>query len=150
MARRQLQIAGTERTDIPQPVLEAGEKWLDQRKAQRRATERMKESKFGLIALMQSNKVPLFVYRDGETGESVRLKIDLEPKLSATRVKETDGDATPEVDDTPPAPDVHPGLIAKAAQAQADNGVAENDEGDVVVADEAAPKKKRGGKGKGK
>jgi hypothetical protein len=150
MARRQLAIAGTERTDIPEAVLEAGEEWLDKRKAQRRAVEKAKESKFGLIALMQSNKIPVFVHRDSETGEYTRLKIDLEPKLSASRVKDAEADAASDVDESPPTPDVHPGLIAKAQQAQADNGIEENAEGDVVVPDEAAPKKKRGGKGKGK
>lgn len=146
MARRQLQIAGTERTDIPPEILEAGEKWLDLRTDKRRVAERAKEAKYGLIALMQSRKVDTFRYKDPETGETRSLSVDLEAKISVRKVTEDDvSDAR--VDATPSTPDVHPGLIAQAERAQADAGVAETADGDVVVPETSAPKpKKRGGR----
>lgn len=148
MARRQLQIAGTERTDIPPEILEAGEKWLDLRTDKRRVAEKAKEAKYGLIALMQSRKVETFRYKDPETGETRSLSIDMEAKVSVRKVSEDDVAET--IDTTPSAPSVHPGLIAQAEKAQAEAGVAETADGDVVPPDTSAPKSKAKRKGKAK
>jgi hypothetical protein len=149
MARKQLQIAGTERTDVPAEILEAGEKWLGLRTDKRRIAEKAKEAKFGLIVLMQARKVAEFRYRDPETGETRSLSVDLEPKLSVRKVSEDAAAEGPDnVDAKPSSPDVHPGLIAQAEKAQADAGVAETSEGDVVPTDASVPKAKRNGKRK--
>jgi hypothetical protein len=149
MARRQLEIAGTQRDDIPPEILEAGEKWLDLRTDKRRVAERAKEAKYGLIALMQARKVETFRYKDPETGETRSLSVDLEPKISVRKVKD---DAEPVESDiaTSSGPSVHPGLIAQAEKAQAEANVEETADGDVAVPETSAPKAKgkRGKKAK--
>lgn len=142
MARRQLQIAGTERSDIPPEILEAGERWLDLRTDKRRIAEKAKEAKYGLIALMQSRKVDTFRYQDPETGETRSLTVDLEAKISVRKVTE-DEPRDVAVDTTPSSPEVHPGLIAQAEKAQADANVAETADGDVTVPETSVPKAKR-------
>lgn len=146
MARRQMQIAGTERSDIPPELDEAGAKWLDLRKEARRATERKKEAKFSVIALMQAHKIKIFKHRDEETGEEVSLKVELEPKLTASKSGEPDHEAS-EGGGMPEhaggaSDGVHAGLIAQAEKAQLDAGVSVSSDGDVVPPDVAAPKKK--------
>jgi hypothetical protein len=150
MARRQLQIVGTERTDIPPELVEAGEKMLDLRREKRRVGEKAKEAKFAVILLMQSNKIPSAKFTDPETKEFVDLSIDLEPKLRIKRSGEADTELG-ESDEaaTPPGEnEVRDGLIAQAERAMAENGVVETPEGDVAVPDTAAPKKPRKGAGK--
>jgi hypothetical protein len=150
MARRQLQIAGTERTDIPDEVDEAGEKWLELRKETRRATERTKEAKQQLIALMGAFKVPKFHHKDPDTGENILLTVDLEPKLRAKKTGENEdtkvGDGVAPSGRADSGPGVPEGLIAQAQKAQSDNGVEENEEGDVVPPEKskAKPKKRKG------
>lgn len=152
---KQLQITGTERSDIPQEILEAGEKWLDLRKEKRRTAEKAKESKYALIALMQARKIEVFRYKDGETGEMKSLSVDLEPKISVRKVatdEQVDAFNRETTSDSVMAsPGVHPGLIAQAEAAQAEANVTESGDGDVEVPDTAAPKskgksKKKGGK----
>ena len=150
MARRQLHLAGTERTDIPKPVLEAGEEWLDSRKEARRARERMNEKYFGALAVMQSHKLSIAKIVDDETKEVITLRVTNDPKL----VAEKDGEVESEVGDGLPVHDgasdggIAPGLIRQAERAQADANVEESSDGDVSVPEKAAPKQSRGRKGK--
>lgn len=146
MARKQMTIKGTERADIPESVEEAGLEWLDKRREARRAAEKKKEAKFKVIALMQSHKIPLLKILDEETGEYRKLRVSLEPKLTEEKTGEVESEVGEGASDGPVPSDVHPGLIAQAEKAQAEAGVAENSEGDVVPPEAAAPKKKRGGK----
>lgn len=153
MTRRQLQITGTERTDVPPAVLEAGEELLEKRRAKRKAAEKAKESLLGVIALMQSHKIPELKVMDPDTEEYLTLRIDLDPKL---RIKKT-GEAEPEPigDGIPSHPDAHPddvaaGLIRQAERSMDDANVSETSEGDVVPPEKAAPKAKRAAKKKGK
>jgi hypothetical protein len=151
MARRQLQIAGTERSDIPPELAEAGEKMLDLRREKRRIGEKAKEARFSVILLMQSHKIPEARFKDPETEEFVDLSIDLEPKLRIKRSGEADTDVGDAVEPaTPPGNEVRDGLIAQAERAMAENGVVETPEGDVAVPETAAPKKKRTAKKRGK
>jgi hypothetical protein len=153
---KQLEVPGTQRTDIPPEILEAGKKWLDANKEQRRTKEKAKEAKFGLIALMEARKIPKFRYLDPETKEMKSLSIDLEPKLSVRKADEDpSADTSSESSGgASSSPAVHPGLIAQAEAAQAGAeqtkaGVSVDDEGDVVPPDTAAPKsgkRKKAGK----
>ena len=152
MGRRQLQIAGTERKDIPDEVDEAGEKWLELRKENRRSAERAKEAKLQLIALMGAFKVPKFHHKDPDTGENILLTVDLEPKLRAKKTGENEdtkvGDAVAPSGRADSGPDVHEGLIKQAQKAQGEKGVEENDDGDVVPPEKSAAKPRKKKKGK--
>lgn len=150
MARKQTEIPGTERTDLPPELLDAGMKWLDQRKEARRATERRKEAKFAVITLMQSRKVEVFKILDEETGEYRTLRCSLEPKLTASKSGEVESEVGDAIGDGPSSPDVHPGLIKQAEKAQADANVEETSDGDVAVPETSVPKAKRGRKPKAK
>lgn len=154
MARKQIEIPGTERTDVPAALLEAGEKWLDMRREKRRTSEKAKEAKYGVLSLMDSHGVELFSLKDPETEEVMTLELDNEPKL---RTKKT-GEVESEIGEGLPAHDgpttnsagIPEGLIAQAMKAQDDAaGVEVTAEGDVVVPDKAAPKNKKP-RGKGK
>lgn len=152
MARRQIEIPGTERTDVDPALLDAGEKYLDLRRVKRRASDNTREAKHIVLALMASHAVVLFEIKDPETGEVIQLELDNEPKL---RTKKTGnvGDNLDPGDGIPSAPpDEHGGiprgLIAEALQAQADAAILETTDGDVVVPDVAAPKKPKKRKAK--
>lgn len=153
MARRQTEIPGTERDDVPPALLEAGEKWLDLRREKRRVGDKAKEAKYGVLALMGSHRVALFSLKDPETDEVMTLELDNEPKLRTKKTGDVDsevGEGLPQHDGPMSGPDGVPqGLIAQAEKAQDDMNVVETADGDVGVPDKAAPKKKRG-KGGGK
>lgn len=148
MARRQTEIPGTERTDVPASLLEAGELWLDTRRTKRRASDQAKEAKLGVLQLMAVNKIPKFTLTDPESQEVMELEVDTEPKLRTKKTAEMEpepiGDGIPSGGDS--GPGVHPGLIAQAERDAEANGVSETIDGDVVPPDRAAPKKKRGPK----
>lgn len=153
MARRQLEIEGTRNDkDIPLAVVEAGQGWLEKRREQRRARENTAEALAGVIALMEANKIDLYTVVDTETGDRLKIKLKTKVTLTATRDRDGEGeefDIGEGVDafsDTAPGP--HPNLIAQAEADQAAAGVAENEDGDVVTPDTAAPKGKRGRKPK--
>jgi len=153
MARRQLQIAGTERTDIPPEVDAAGEKWLELRKEARRGRERATEAKAQVIALMGAFKVPVFKHRDPDTGEVITLGVEMKPHLTAKKSGEVESEVGDEVrpssgGDSTPGP--HEGLIKQAMDAQNETNVTETEEGDVGVPDKAAPKAKAKKKRKAK
>jgi hypothetical protein len=133
MARRQTEIPGTERTDVPAELLELGESYLELLRNKRRANEKCKDGKKAVLSMMQLKGHALFTLKDPETDEVVELELDNEPKLRTRRTGSVDseiGDAMPDA-----------GAIADAAKTQADAGVEEID-GDVVVPDKAAPKKR--------
>lgn len=141
MARRQLQIAGTERTQHPE-IEEAAEAWREARQDEHSAHEKQKQKRFELIALMQARKVTRYKYNEPATNEEILVTLDDEPKI---RAKKT-GEAEPEIGEgISSGEDVTPkaGLMAQAAAAMADSNVEENAEGDVVVPDAAKPKSKK-------
>jgi hypothetical protein len=155
MARRQLQITGTERKDVPPELDEAGETWLEMRREKRRVADKAKEAKAGVLMLMQMHKVKKYTVKDPESEEILELQIDLEPKLRTKKTGEAgDGEVGEGIPAAPESsPGIHPGLIAQAEKAQADAGVEETPEGDVVpVTDASVPRKPRkgGAKKKGK
>ncbi len=143
MARRQLQIAGTERDEHPE-VEEAGETWRDARKDAKAATTHAKQKKLELIAVMQAHKVKAYKYTEEETGEEVLLTYTEEPKVSAKKT----GEAESEIGEGIPehaggsSNGVHPGLIAQAERANDGSNTEITADGDVVVPEKAAPKGK--------
>jgi len=147
MSRKQIQIPGTERTDVPEALLEAGEKWLDKRREKRRASEHAKEAKYGVLALMASHKVALFKLTDPETEEVMELEFDNEPKLRTKKtgsVESEVGDGLPQHSGPAVTDGVPQGLIAQAMRAQDEaNGVEVTADGDVTVPETAAPKGKK-------
>lgn len=149
MARRQMELAGTRNEkDIPLVVVEAGDEWLAKRRDQRRAAEKTKEAKQGLIHLMQANKVSSYQVKDPDTGEYLDLNLEMKPKITTHRTGEAEtaiGEAIAASGSPTNEPGVHPGLLREAEQAQADANVEETADGDVEVPDKAAtkPAKKR-------
>lgn len=144
MTRRQTEIPGTERTDVPASLLEAGELWLDSRRVKRRAADKAKEAKLGVLQLMAVNKIPKFTLTDPESQEVMELEVDTEPKLRTKKTAEMEpepiGDGIPSGGDS--GPGVHPGLIAQAERDAQSNGVSETSDGDIVPPDTSVPKTK--------
>jgi hypothetical protein len=144
MARRQLQIAGTERDEHPE-VEEAGEAWREARKEAKAAQTTAKQKKLELIAVMQAHKVRHYKYTEADTGEEVLLTYAEEPKVSAKKTGEADSKIGEGLDehDGDVSPGVHAGLIAQAERASDGSNTEVDGEGDVVVPDVAAPKSKK-------
>lgn len=148
MARRQLQIAGTERTEIP-AIEKAAEAFREACVEHAEASKVRTRKKIELLLVMASEKVKLHRYHD-ENGEEIEVKLEDEPtvKLRKTGEAESDiGDGVPSNSNGVASDSVPSGLIAQAMKDQQDAGVEVDGEGDVIVPDEAAPKK---GKRKGK
>lgn len=148
MARRQISIPGTDRTDVPPALLEAGEKWLDLRREKRRIGDKAKEAKAGVLMLMEMHKHPKFSLKDHETDEIMTLELDNEPKLRTKKSGEVEsemGDGLPS--EQPPQSAAMDGLIAQAMKAQQDTGTEETADGDVVPPTNgvhaSVPRKKR-------
>jgi len=153
MARQQ-RIPGTGRPGIPEALEEACADLLetrrDGRRIKREQTDKIKTAEWKVLTLMQEHDHPKLSIKDDETDEL--LNFDLEQVLRITKsgeVASEDGedDDAPSVDPSLP-PGVTPGLIAQAEKAQADAGIVETAEGDVVPSDAPAPKAKRGRKPK--
>lgn len=147
MARKQLEIVGTERKR-DEEVEAVAEELRDLNSEFASISNKKKTKTFELIALLRSKKMKRYKY-DDEHGEEILVSLDdQDPKLS---VKKT-GEAEPHVGEGVPsgegaAPAGMQGLIAEATKAQDEANVEETDDGDVAVPDKAAPKAKRG-KGK--
>ncbi len=155
MARRQMNIPGTERTNIPE-IEKLSEEFrdLDAEFAEKSAElanglgKRRTEKKHELIAMMRLKKITLHRY-DDEHGDEIEIELDESPKI---KVRKT-GEAEPEVGYGVESPDRdarEQGLINQALAAQQDAGVSEDDEGNVIPIDTAKPKAKAKKKGKAK
>lgn len=140
MARRQLQIVGTQRIEHP-AVEEAANKYREARDVRMEHTKREKQAKLMLIAVMQAANVNKYKFDDAE-GEELLVAIDEKIDVKVSKTGEAESAIGEGVDSGEPHddPGIHKGLIAQALQAQADAGVTEVD-GDVVTPDSAAPKK---------
>lgn len=150
MARKQMQIPGTERTEIPD-VEKAAESYREVRDARCELSKREAQKKMELLAVMRANKCKRYKYHD-ENGEEIEAFIDDEPTV---KVRKT-GEAESEIGDGVEAShtngqssdSVPSGLIEQAMKAQAEAGIEETVEGDVVPRETSSPKKKRGGRKK--
>lgn len=146
--RKQQEIPGFER-QVERPDIEAAAQAYCEIRDERSAlSKREKQAQMNLLAIMRAQKVPRYEYHD-ENGEVLEAVIVLGEEKAVVRKT---GDAESEVGqgvDEPDAPPIPGGLLAQARQAQADAGVAETTDGDVVPLEQSAPKK-RGRKGKAK
>lgn len=140
MARKQMNIPGTERTAIPDVEVaaeELREVSLEHNELGKKKTAKKAE----LLALLKAHKLKLYRYHD-EDGEEIELRVDDEPKVKLRKTGEAEaevGEGIPELSvDT-----VSKGLINQALRAQDDVSVEETEDGDVVVSDKAAPKTKK-------
>jgi len=149
MARRQLQIKGTERKSVPE-VEEAAEAYREVRDERMELTRKEKLKKFELLAVMKAHKIKKYKY-DDDSGEE--LLVELSEKEPDVSVKKT-GDVVDDDSDVSPSSNGHSssvpqGLIDQALAAQAEASVVETSDGDVAVPDKAASTKgKRGRKAK--
>lgn len=151
---RQLRIAGTGRPGVPEALEEASDELVaarkDKRRIMREQNEKVSQAEWKVLTLMQEHGIKQHTVKDPDTEEL--LSFDLETVLKIRKTGEVDPGDDGEEDDAPSnasgAPNIHPGLIAQAERAQADAGVAESADGDVVPPDTAAPKAKgkRGGR----
>lgn len=152
---KQLRIPNTGRPGIPEVLEEASEELIafrrDKRRAIREHNDKVKQGMWKVLTLMNEHKHEKLTIVDPDTKEI--LEFDLEQILRIRKtgeVESEEGEADDELQlSSHEGNGVHPGLIAQAERAQAENGVAETVDGDVVPPDTAAPKKARGGK-KGK
>lgn len=152
---KQLRIIGTGRPGIPDALEEASEDLLSSRRDKRQITkaanDKVKTAEWKVLTLMQEHNVKQHTVKDPDTEEI--LEFDLETVLRIRKTGEVgDGDEGEEVvpSSGEATSDVHPGLIAQAEKAQADAGVAETEDGDVVPTDASVPRtpKRNGKKGK--
>ena len=141
MSRRQTVMAGMERKENP-AVREAADRYRDARDERMAHSKTEKQRKLELIAVMQAHKIKKYKFDDDE-GEELLVAIEDKVDVSVKKTGEAEsaiGESVERADD----PSVPQGLIDQALKAQADKGVAENDEGDVVPPNKSVPKKKRG------
>jgi hypothetical protein len=149
MAKRQLQIAGTERKEVPE-VETAAEAYREVRDERCELSKREKQKKLELLAVMKAHKVKKYKY-DDENGEEILVSLDdKEPDVSVKRTGEAEADVGDGVPSGSGGNAVHEGLIAEAMKSQNDVSVEITADGDVTVPDKAAPKAKRGAKAKRK
>jgi len=141
MARKQMNIPGTERTEIPD-VEVAAEAYREVAAELAELGKQKTAKKAELLALLKMHKLRKYRYHDGD-GEEIEVEIDDEPKLKLRKTGEAEaevGSGIPELS----VETVSKGLINQALKAQDDAGVAEDEDGDVVTPEKAAPKAKKG------
>jgi len=144
--RKQMQIPGTERKEVPE-IETAAEAYREVRDERAALSKRESMKRMELLAIMRAHGVKLYRYLDNE-GLELEVIVDDEPTVRVRKTGEEGGSDEGVVAE----PDsVHPGLIEQAMKAQAEAGVVETPEGDVVGPETNGEKKKRKGKaGKGK
>jgi hypothetical protein len=146
--RKQMQIPGTERKSVPE-VEEAAQAYREVRDERCELSRKEKQKKLELLAVMKAHKVKKYKY-DDENGEEMLVSLDeREPDVTVRKTGEAESEVGEGVSSGNGVSDnVHPGLIAQAMKAQADVGVEETSDGDVVPPETSAPKAKRGSKKK--
>ncbi len=151
MARKQMQIPGTERKEIPD-VENAAEAYREVRDTRAELSKREAVKKLELLAVMRANKVKKYRYHD-ENGEEIEALIDDEPTVKLRKTGEAESEIGEGVDEGRMSNghaegSVPQGLIDQAMKAQADAGVAETADGDVIPLESAKKRKKSGGRKK--
>lgn len=141
---RQMQIPGTERTEIPE-VEKAAEALREAIADKIEAAHKAAQKQRDLIAAMVAAKVKVYRYHD-EHGEEIEARIEDEPKAKVKKTGEAESELGSGLE---PSDSVPAGLVNEALRSQAEAGVEVDEGGDVVPPDKAAPKKKRGRKAKG-
>lgn len=146
--RKQMQIPGTERKQVPE-VEQAAESYREVRDERCELSRREKQKKLELLAVMKAHKVKKYKY-DDENGEEILISLDeREPEVTVKKTGEVENEiGEGVVSGEGAAPAGMDGLIAEAMKAQNDASVEETSDGDVAVPDKAAPKKRRGRKSK--
>jgi len=143
MAKKQLQIKGTERAEIPD-IERAAESYREVRDERAELSKRESQKRAELLATMRAHKVKKYLWHD-QDGEEWCALIDDEP---VAKVKRT-GEAEPIVGegivvDTSATNGVHPGLIAQAEASMKSIGVEVSADGEVVApSGDASPSKKK-------
>src|SRR3990167_10377421 len=124
MARRQTEIPGTERKEVPE-VERAGEAYREIRDERRALKDQEKQKKFELIAVMKAHKLKVWKWKCPDALDEIRVEItEGETKVKLAKTGEADSVIGEGVDTGAPAHDgVHPGLIAEAEKADAAAGV---------------------------
>jgi hypothetical protein len=156
--RRQPDLPGMERKDIAYPEVEEAavvytelcEEVLEER---RRLSKRLRLGKQTLLATMHARKIRHYSWRN-KNGETEYIELEeVEEKVIHKKTGESDPEIGQGVDvDAEAAAEAADselerqtgGLIAQAAKAQADAGVAEDESGEVIPRDDPPAKKKRG------
>jgi hypothetical protein len=142
MTRRQTQIPGTERPDFPE-IEKAAAAYCAVRDERCELSRREKQKKVELLAVMKAHKQDRYKFYDEKRETYLLARIDEgDPQVSVVDTGEADLPVGQGISSPGDDPAVPKGLIAMAEQAQADAGVEENSEGDVIVPDTAAPKGK--------
>lgn len=141
--RKQQELPGIER-DVEHPDIEAAAIAYRAVCVERSALSKKEHlAQLTLLAAMHAHKVEVYPYQD-ENGDIRRARIKLGKE---TVVIEDTGEAESEIGEgVDTEGDETPGLIAQARKAQADAGVAEDEDGDVVPRNDPPAKKKRGGR----
>jgi len=120
MARKQLEIPGTERP-VHDDVHKAAEAYREVRDERMQHSKREKQKKLELIAVMKAHKLTRYKY-DDEEGEELLVTLDEEPKCNVRKTGEAEapvGEGVESIDseDWPSpsnTPDVSEGLINNA------------------------------------
>lgn len=145
MARKQKELPGLEKQVENPQIEEAAEAFCKMRNERDALTKKTTLAMLTLLATLKTHKVEEYEYVD-DFGEVLVARIKLGKEVA---VVEKTGEAESEigegVDDEESILDT---AKRQAAKSQADSNVAEDDDGDVVVPDKAAPKTKRKGKKK--
>jgi hypothetical protein len=145
MARRQMNIPGTERKSVPE-VEKAAEAYREVRDERAELSKRERQKKLELLAVMRANKVTKYKY-DDEHGEEILVSLDeRDPEISVKKTGEAESDIGEGVSSPPDGP--MNGLINQALASQNEQNVEETGDGDVAVPEKAAPKAKKGRKAK--
>lgn len=141
MSRKQAEIPGFERQVENPAVEEAAAKYCTIRDERSALSKKEKQAQLELEATMRAHNVERYEYLD-DNGEVLVAKI---VTGTTKAVVEKTGEAEVEIGEGVDDPSSD-GLIADAQKAQRDAGVAEDEDGNVIPLDTAAPKKKRGSK----
>lgn len=123
----------------------------------RRLSKKLRLGKQTLLAAMHAKKLRRYEWRN-KNGEIEYIELEeVEEKVIHKKTGEADVEIGQGVDIEAEAAAADSeleqqtgGLIAQARKAQADAGVAENEDGEVVPRDDPAPKKKRARRSKAK
>ncbi len=145
MARKQAELAGFERQVANPAVEEQAQRFVVANETWKQAGKKRTQEHLGLLAQMRTHGLERYEFPD-ENGELLVAEVLTgDPKVVVRKTGEADieiGEGVESGDDT----STGGGLLEDAAALQQANGVAENEDGDVVPPDVAAPKKKRGRK----
>lgn len=139
--RKQQELPGIER-EVEHPDIEAAAVAYRAIVVERCALSKKEHlAQLTLLAAMHAHGVAMYPYQD-ENGVIRRARI--KPGKETVVIEDTgeEDSVIGQGVDEPDAPPIPGGLLAQARQAQADAGVAETTDGDVVPLEQSAPKKR--------